>query len=106
MIYVEDPCWQLFCLEHGIDPALAAWSFADRPGTLHAEGPEDHGHEGHRPHRDPCLFGVWSALVMRLIPVKSPEFHSAPCVAALEKELGTLATKMASASGCPELKWP
>ena len=28
---IEDPCWQLFCLEHGIDPALAAWSFADRP---------------------------------------------------------------------------
>ena len=36
---VSDPCWQLFCLEHGIDPALAAWSFADRPEMLHAEGP-------------------------------------------------------------------
>ena len=86
---VSDPCWQLFCLEHGIDPALAAWSFADRPEMLHAEGPE-HGDEGHRPHRDPCLFGVWSALVTRLIPAKSPEFHSEPCKAALDKELGTL----------------
>ena len=26
----------------------------------------------------------------RLIPAKSPEFHSQPCAAALDKELGTL----------------
>ena len=86
-IDVADPCWQLFCLEHGIDPVLGAEGFADSP--VHAEGPE-RGDEGHRPHRDPCLFGVWSALVMRLIPAKSPEFHSEPCKAALDKELGTL----------------
>ena len=87
---IEDPCWQLFCLEHGIDPALAAWSFADRPEMLHAEGPEKLGDEGHRPLRDPGLFGVWNALATRLIPAKSPEFHSEPCVAALKKELDTL----------------
>ena len=69
-IDVSDPCWQLFCLEHGIDPVLGAEGFADSPERLHAEGPE-HGDEGHRPHRDPCLFGVWSALVTRLIPAKS-----------------------------------
>ena len=90
---IEDPCWQLFYLEHGIDPALAAWSFADRPEMLHAEGPDEHGDEGHRPHRDPYLVGVWSALVTRLIPANSPEFHSEPCVAALDKERGTLRTQ-------------
>ena len=37
---IDDPCWQLFCLEHGIDLVLAAWSFADRPEVLHADGPE------------------------------------------------------------------
>ena len=56
---------------------------------LHAEG-LGRGDEGYRPHRDLCLFGVWSALVTRLIPSKSPEFHSEPCKAALDKELGTL----------------
>ena len=101
---IEDPYWQLFCREHGIDPALAAWSFADRPEMLHAEGPDEHGDEGHRPHRDPCLFGVSSALVTRLILAKSLGFHSEPCVAALDKKLGTLraqgvATKMGFASG-------
>ena len=87
---VDDPCWQLFCLKHGIGLALAAWSFADRPEMLHAEGSEKHGDEGHRHHRDVGFFGVWSALVTRLIPAKSPELHSEPCVAALGKELGTL----------------
>ena len=87
---IEDPCWQLFCLEHGIDPALAAWSYADGPGMLNAEGHEKREDEGHRPHRDPGLFGVWNALVTRLNPAKSLEFHSEPCVAALDKELGTL----------------
>ena len=73
-----------------MDPALAAWSLADRPEMLHAEGPQKHGDEGHKPHRDPGLFGVWSALVTRLIAAKSPEFHSEPYVAALRKELDTL----------------
>ena len=62
---IEDPCWQLFCLEDGIDPALAAWSYADGPGMLHTEGHEKREDEGHRPHRDPGLFGVWNALVTR-----------------------------------------
>ena len=68
---------------------LGAEGFADSPEKLHAEGPE-RGDGGHRPHHDPCLFGVWSALVTRLIPAKSPEFHSKPCTEALDKELGTL----------------
>ena len=77
IIDIDDPCWQLFCLEHGIDPVLGA------QGSERKEG-------GHRPRHDPCVFGVWSALVTRLIPAKSPEFHSQPCTEALDKELGTL----------------
>ena len=44
----------------------------------------------HRPRYDPCVFGVWSALLTILIPVKSPEFYSLPCTETLDKELGTL----------------
>ena len=88
-IDIRDTCWQLFCLEHGIEPVLRAESFADSPEKLFAEGPE-HGDVGHRPHPDPCLLGVWSALVTRLLPAKSPEVYSELCKAAIDKELGTL----------------
>ena len=69
---IGDPCWQLFRLEHGIVPALAARSFADRLGTLHAEGPDKHGDEGHRPHRDPGLFGIWNVIVTRRAQSSTP----------------------------------
>ena len=76
-IDIDDLCWQLFCLEHGIDPVLG------RKGSECGEG-------GHRPRHYPCVFGVWSALVTRWVPAKSPEFHSQPCAESLDKELGTL----------------
>ena len=65
---IGDLCWQLLFLGHGIEPALVAWSFADRPELLHAESPEKHRDEGHRPHHYPGLFGIWNALVTPVIP--------------------------------------
>ena len=45
---------------------------------------------GHRCRNDPELFGVWTALVTRIIPAKTDEFKSAACQAALKDELARL----------------
>ena len=44
----------------------------------------------HRQKDDPALFGIWNALVTRIITTGSEEFRSAGCQAALHKELSTL----------------
>ena len=44
----------------------------------------------HRQKDDPALFGIWNALVTRIITTGSEEFRSAGCQAALHKELTTL----------------
>ena len=47
-------------------------------------------HSEHRKKNDPELFGIWSALVTRIVASGSEEFKSAGCQAALHKELSTL----------------
>ena len=44
----------------------------------------------HRVKNDPTLFGIWSALVTRIIASSSEEFRSARCQAILQKELSPL----------------
>ena len=44
----------------------------------------------YRQKDDPALFGIWNALVTRIIATSSEEFRSAGCQAALHKELSTL----------------
>ena len=43
----------------------------------------------HRVKDDLTLFGIWNALVTRIIGTSSEEFRSAGCQAALQKELST-----------------
>ena len=80
-----DPMWELFCMEHGIKPGIADGNFADS---------DAYGfpalHQVHRPHFDPNTFGLWTGLVTRIVPAGTPEFKSAPCQRALEKERSTL----------------
>jgi hypothetical protein len=83
----EDPMWQLFCLEHGLDPALGMpQTYADEA----LEAPHGDLRSAHRPKTDTSLMGIWTGLVTRTISAKDPEFRSAPCMAALEKELANL----------------
>jgi len=65
--------------------ALAHQDFADA-------GQEDGSQDrpGHREKLDPSYFGVWTALVTRLIPSRSEEFRSPGRLKALKKELDTL----------------
>ena len=49
----------------------------------------------HRVKDDPTLFGIWSALVTRIIAASSEKFRSAGCQAALQKELSTLRDRQA-----------
>eukprot|EP00972_Heterocapsa_arctica_P104388 15386952-Heterocapsa_arctica.AAC.1 len=66
--------WQLFCLEHGLDPALG------EPQVYADEALEAHRGDlrtAHRPKEDPTLLGIWTGLVTRTISAKDPEFRTA-----------------------------
>eukprot|EP00972_Heterocapsa_arctica_P110122 16215489-Heterocapsa_arctica.AAC.1 len=101
-----DTNWELFCLDRNLDPKLGEpQKYADEefealregldksyPCGEHAQGLDKsypYG-EGHRMKKNPELFGVWTGLVTRVISAKDPEFRSAPCVSALDKELANL----------------
>ena len=61
--------------------SLMEWVHAVSDKTIRGE---------HREKDDPVLFGMWNALVTRIIATSSEEFRSAGCQAAHHKELSTL----------------
>ena len=72
------------------DLTPVSWSVADSlTEQIYAVADETIKSE-HRVKDDPSLFGIWSALVTRIIATSSEEFRSAGCQAALQKELSTL----------------
>ena len=87
-IDVGDSCWQLFCLEHEIDPMLGAEGFAESPEsfTQRAQNTATKA----TGLTVILLSSASGAHLTRFIPANSPEFHSGPCKDALDKELGTL----------------
>ena len=67
-----------------------SWSVADSlTEQIYAVADETIKSE-HRVKDDPTLFGIWNALVTRIIATSSEEFRGAGCQAALRKELSTL----------------
>ena len=75
------------------DSSPITWSFADAlPDQVYA----DYGiytaatATPHRVKNNPELFGVWTALAIRIVDSGSDEFKNAGCQAALHKELTTL----------------
>ena len=77
------------------DLSPITWSFADAlPDQVYADiggcSATPATATTHRVKDDPTLFGVWTALVTRIIASGSDEFKSAGCQAALHKELTTL----------------
>ena len=52
----------------------------------------------HNVKDDPTLFGIWNALVIRIIAISSEEFRSAGCQTALHKELSPLREREVSVS--------
>ena len=72
------------------DLTPVSWSVADSlTEQIYAVADETIKSE-HRVKDDPTPFGIWSALVTRIIATSSEEFRSAGCQAALQKELSTL----------------
>ena len=71
------------------DLTPVSWSVADSlTEQIHAVADETIESE-HRVKDDPTLFGIWNALVTRIIATSSEEFRSAGCQAALQKEFST-----------------
>ena len=69
---------------------LVGGRLVDGP-ALCGPGRDDQGRGVHRERDDPALFGIWNALVTRIIATSSQEFRGAGCQAALHKEFSTCA---------------
>ena len=76
---MEDPTWELFCLEH----------------NMHELAQDDDKSElapSHRPLRGVAL-GLFTAMVTRIIPTSSPEAKGEGCLQALLKETTKLRSR-------------
>ena len=82
-----------------------SWSMADSlTEQVYAIADETIKSE-HREKDDPTLFGIWNALVTRIIATSSEEFRSAGCQAVLHKEFSTLRERQVW-DGDAVCEWP